>query len=75
MLYLTCTTISSVDLAQYGVSLAKDWVSVECGTMFVRPQLSIVITYMSPEAKINVLPKASFPGRLFTLSKIPLRLF
>ena len=27
-----CTTISSVDLAQYGVSLAKDWVSVECGT-------------------------------------------
>ena len=33
MLYLTCTTISSVNLAQYGVSLAKDWVSVECGTM------------------------------------------
>ena len=33
MLYLTCTTISSVDLAQYGVSLAKDWVSVECGTI------------------------------------------
>ena len=33
MLYLTCTTISSVDLAQYGVSLAKDWVSVECCTM------------------------------------------
>ena len=33
MLYLACTTISSVDLAQYGVSLAKDWVSVECGTM------------------------------------------
>ena len=32
MLYLTCTTISSVDLAQYGVSLAKVWVSVECGT-------------------------------------------
>ena len=35
MLYLTCTTISSVDLAQYGVSLAKDWVSVECGTNYV----------------------------------------
>ena len=34
MLYLACTTISSVDLAQYGVSLAKDWVSVKCGTMF-----------------------------------------
>ena len=32
MLYLTCTTISSVDLAYYGVSRAKDWVSVDCGT-------------------------------------------
>ena len=33
MLYLTCTMISSVDLAHYGVSRAKDWVSVDCGTM------------------------------------------
>ena len=33
MLYLTCTTITSVDLAHYGVSRAKDWVSVDCGTM------------------------------------------
>ena len=32
MLYLTCTTITSVDLAQYGVSRAKDWVSVDCST-------------------------------------------
>ena len=32
MLYLNCTTISSVDFAQYRVSLAKDWVSVECST-------------------------------------------
>ena len=31
MLYLTCTMISSVDLAQYGVSHAKDWASVDCG--------------------------------------------
>ena len=37
MLYLACTTISSVDLAQYGVSLAKDWVSVECGTVAYIP--------------------------------------
>ena len=29
---LTCTTITSVDLAHYGVSRAKDWVSVYCGT-------------------------------------------
>ena len=33
MLYLTCTTITSVDLAHYGVSRAKDWVSVDVGTM------------------------------------------
>ena len=32
MLYLTCTTITSVDLAHYGVSRAKDWESVNCGT-------------------------------------------
>ena len=35
MLYLTCTTITSVDLAYYGVSRAKDWVSVDCGTMLI----------------------------------------
>ena len=33
MLYLTCTTITSVDLAHYGVSRANDWVSVDCGTI------------------------------------------
>ena len=32
MLYLTCTMISSVDLACYGVSRATDWVSGDCGT-------------------------------------------
>ena len=32
MLYLTCTMITSVDLAHYGVSRAKDWVSVDYGT-------------------------------------------
>ena len=31
---LTCTMIYSVDLAHYGVSSAKDWVFVDCGTMF-----------------------------------------
>ena len=30
----TCTMISTVDLAHYGVSRAKDWVSVDCGTMY-----------------------------------------
>ena len=33
MLYLTCTTITSVDLAHYGVSRAKDLVFVDCGTI------------------------------------------
>ena len=51
MLYLTCTTISSVDLAQYGVSLAKDWVSVECGTIndkhkFLKDTLLITVGYL-----------------------------
>ena len=32
MLFLTCTIISSVDLTHYGVSRAKDWVSVDCST-------------------------------------------
>ena len=32
MLYLTCTTITNVDLAHYGVFHAKNWVSVDCGT-------------------------------------------
>ena len=33
MLYLICIMIPSVDLAHYGVSHAKDWVSVDCGTV------------------------------------------
>ena len=32
MLYLTCTTISREDFACYGISRAKDWVSVDCVT-------------------------------------------
>ena len=36
MLYLTCTTITSVDLAHNGVSRAKDWESVDCGTMLFK---------------------------------------
>ena len=33
MLYLTC--LSNVDLAHYGVSLVKNWVSVDCGTKVI----------------------------------------
>ena len=32
MFHLTCTMISSVDLAHHGASRAKDWVFVDCGT-------------------------------------------
>ena len=32
MFYLTCTIITSVDLAHYGVSCAKDCVTMDCGT-------------------------------------------
>ena len=43
MLYLTCTTKTSVDLAHNGVSRAKDWVSVDCGTSIVMaPKMKIV---------------------------------
>ena len=39
--YHTCTMISSVDLAHYGVSRAKDWVSVDCGTSCVTCKLCL----------------------------------
>ena len=35
MLYLTCTIISSVGLAHYRLYRAKDWVSVEYGTICI----------------------------------------
>ena len=41
MLYLTCTSISSVDLAHYGVSRAQGMVSLDYSTMFV---VTLVLT-------------------------------
>ena len=35
MLYLSCTIISSVDLAHYRIFRAKNWVSKDCGTMMI----------------------------------------
>ena len=35
MLYFTCAMISSVDIVPQGVSRAKDWVSVDCGTKLI----------------------------------------
>ena len=42
MFYLTCITITSVDLAHYGLSHAKDWVSVDCVTRYFTFMLLIV---------------------------------
>ena len=44
MFYLTCTTITSVDLAHNRVSRAKDWVSVNCGIQ--RSIYTRVLAYM-----------------------------
>ena len=46
MLYRTCTTITSVDLAHYGVSRAENRVSVDCGKMCsYTPKFSIVLEF------------------------------
>ena len=50
MLYLTCTMISSVDLAHYVVSRAKDWVSVGCGNMEIK-----LGDYLSVQAHISLV--------------------
>ena len=42
MLCLTCTKITSVDLAHYGESRAKYWVSVDCRTRFITEIVEIV---------------------------------
>ena len=41
---LASTTITSVDLAHYRVSRAKDWVSVDCGT---NPTLCVAYRFIS----------------------------
>ena len=46
MLYPTCTTITSVDLAHYGVSRAKDWVSVDCGTSWNKGWFQVSAYYL-----------------------------
>ena len=48
MLSLTCTTITNVDLAHYGVSRAKDWVSVDCGIKFFKV---VIITNLGQRQK------------------------
>ena len=47
MLYLTCTTITNVDLADDGVYRAKDWVSVDCGTKYYCQDEAHLLTFIS----------------------------
>ena len=56
MLYLTCTTIFSVDLAQYGLSRAKDWISGNCGTM---PNIDYVVLNLKQHDKAPIIPSCS----------------
>ena len=56
MLYITCNMISSVDLACYRVSRAKDWVSVDCGTSCDTSQLSTRKCFMKHYAPSVCLP-------------------
>ena len=56
MLYLTCTTIFSVDLAQYGLSRAKDWVPGNCGTI---PNIDYVILKLEQHDKALIVPSCS----------------
>ena len=72
MPYLTCTMISSVDLAQYGISHAKDWISVDCGTRWSVKSLNIgterselpVQTQTGPEIAVWAT-RSPLPGYLF----------
>ena len=47
MLYLTCTVISGVDLAHYEVAHAKDWVSVDCGTIILKATKTKLLNFLT----------------------------
>ena len=71
MLHLTCTTITSVDLAHYGVSHGKDWVSVDCRTTLVYrlgglslPRKSVVRLTDHPDMTLDV-----YRGRKTTIQQ------
>ena len=61
MLYLICSMIFSVYLAHYGVSHAKYWVSVDCGTVYRKSYCnifsigsSVSISKMFKKVKVKV---------------------
>ena len=54
MLYLTCTMLSSVDFTHYGVSCAKDWVSVDYGTMKFKV---IILLFETVRLSVSISPR------------------
>ena len=62
MLYLTRTAITSVDLAYYGVSSAKDWISVEYGKDWVSVEYDICL-YTSHCKQSHLLLTKIYPYR------------
>ena len=65
MFYLTCTAITSVELAHYGVSRAKDWVSVGCGTRCSKTQKLLTLSICAYSTRIyeNILNALCFEDR------------
>ena len=59
MLYLTCTTVTSVDLAHYGVFRAKDWVYVDCGTNSFELLFAINAAGVVPSGSHETFPRTS----------------
>ena len=59
MLYLTCTTITSIDLAHYGVSRAQDWVSVKCGTIIEREPSGHDVIFLPRERESSYVGRTS----------------
>ena len=56
MLYLSCSTISSVNLAQDGLSRAKGWVSGDCGTI---PNIDYVVLNLEQHDKELIVTSCS----------------
>ena len=54
MVYLTCTMIFSVDLAHYRVACAKNWKSVDSGTIQINDLL------LKTEKPMPILSTISF---------------
>ena len=76
MLYLTCTTITSLDLAHYEVSRAKDWVSVDCGTNIFYGSFyqSRLVWYTLAKSRFSINPARTL-GNTEKFTRMPFYLF